>query len=239
MSESVVELDAVGKRFGQRAALQQISLTLRAGERLLLLGPNGAGKSTLLLLIGGLLRADGGRCRILGESGTRRSLAGRARLGFLGHSGCLDDALTARENLMFYARLYGLQGGAARSAELLAKVGLTDRADEKLRSFSRGMRQRVALARAMLHRPRLLLLDEPTNGLDGASQSVLVELILREFGAPGCLVAATHDLAFARRLATRVVVLRAGRQVLEAGAGDLAAPRDAWDRIEAALEERA
>jgi heme ABC exporter ATP-binding subunit CcmA len=232
--EPTVQLERLSKFYGARAALREVSLELGAGERLVLVGPNGAGKSTLLLILAGLLRPTAGEARVFGHALRRTSSSVRSRLGFLGHRGCLDDALSARENLLFYARLYGLEQGAARADELLGKLGLQERADEKLRGYSRGMRQRVALARALLHRPQLLLLDEPTSGLDEASAAALVELVRDQCAAPASLVIATHDLELGAQLASRVLVLRAGQVVMLATRDQIESSGAGWQGVRAA-----
>jgi heme exporter protein A len=189
-----------------------VDLTVEAGETVVLLGPNGAGKSTLLRILALLLRAREGDIHIGGhDAGSARTEAARA-LGYLGHeSGCYPD-LTARENLEFQAELFGVADGA-RVDELLAWTGLADAVRRPLRDCSRGMVQRVALARALLHRPSLVLLDEPFTGLDPAAADALDARLraLRDEGAAALIT--VHDVAHAAALATRVLILHAGRLV--------------------------
>jgi heme exporter protein A len=204
-------VDDVSRSFGRRRALSRVSLTCRAGTILGLLGPNGAGKSTLLAILSTLLAPTSGHVRY-GELEARA--AGprlRARLGLLGHDLYLYPELTARENLQFFARLYGLPGPGDLVARALHHAGLSERADDVVSGFSRGMRQRLALERALLHGPRLLLLDEPFTGLDDASGQALVARLrgLRDDGA--MIIAATHDLDLADGLVDDVAVLRDGR----------------------------
>jgi ABC-type multidrug transport system ATPase subunit len=204
-------VDDVSRHFGRRRALNRVSLTCRAGTILGLLGPNGAGKSTLLAILSTLLAPTSGRVTY-GDADARS--AGpqlRGRLGLLGHDLYLYPELTARENLAFFARLYGLGDAPARVDRALAQAGLADRAGDAVSGFSRGMRQRLALERALLHGPRLLLLDEPFTGLDDASGHALVARLrgLRDEGA--MVVAATHDLDLAEGLLDEVAVLREGR----------------------------
>lgn len=206
-----VSVSDIGRHFGRRKALSQISFTCHAGEMLGLLGPNGAGKSTLLSILATLLAPSTGTVRYGAHSSREMGAELRARLGLLGHDLYLYPELTARENLLFFARLYGVLQPAARVAEGLDAADLADRADDQVLGFSRGMRQRLALERALLHRPRLLLLDEPFTGLDQASAAALVRR-LRELQAGGCLIiVATHDLDVAENLLTRVLFLRNGR----------------------------
>jgi heme exporter protein A len=204
-------VDDVSRHFGRRRALTRISLTCRAGTILGLLGPNGAGKSTLLAILSTLLAPTSGHVRY-GELEARSAGAVlRGRLGLLGHDLYLYPELTARENLEFFARLYGLPAARERVLAALRSAGLSERADDAVSGFSRGMRQRLALERALLHGPRLLLLDEPFTGLDDASGQALVRRLrgLRDHGA--MVIVATHDLDLAEGLLDEVAVLRDGR----------------------------
>ena len=201
----------VARHFGRRKALSQISFSCRAGEVVGLLGPNGAGKSTLLSILATLLVPSTGEVTYGGRSAKAAGAALRSRLGLLGHDLFLYPELTAFENLLFFARLYDVPHPAARVRECLAAAGLSDRTDDLVLGFSRGMRQRLALERALVHAPRLLLLDEPFTGLDQASAASLVQR-LRGLQAQGALViVATHDLDIAEGLLTRALFLRNGR----------------------------
>ena len=208
-----VTVDDVTRTFGRRRALNRVSLTCSAGEIVGLLGPNGAGKSTLLAIVSTLLVPTSGRVRY-GEwtvAGAGPEL--RGRIGVLGHDLYLYPELTARENLRFFARLYGLDATDARVERALDHARLRDRGDDLVSGFSRGMRQRLALERAILHDPRLLLLDEPFTGLDDASGHALIAR-LKALRADGRIVlVATHDLDLAEGLLDRAAVLRDGRLV--------------------------
>lgn len=211
----------LGRHFGRRRALADVSFECRAGEIVGLLGPNGAGKSTLLAILATLLSPSTGEVTYGGHAARTAGAALRRRLGMLGHDLFLYPELTARENLLFFARLYGVSDPAGRAAESLAQARLSDRADDQVLGFSRGMRQRLALERALVHEPRLLLLDEPFTGLDQASAGDLVKR-LTGLQASGCLIIlATHDLEVAEGLLTRALLLRNGRLVRneEGGSG--------------------
>lgn len=213
MSVDFTNLTAInlGRHFGRRKALSAISFECQAGEILGLLGPNGSGKSTLLAILATLLAPSTGHVEYGGNSARIAGASLRARLGLLGHDLYLYPELTARENLLFFARLYGLRDADARVSESLARANLTDRADDQVANFSRGMRQRLALERALVHGPRLLLLDEPFTGLDQASATALVAR-LKGLQVEGCLtILATHDLDVAEGLLSRVLYLRNGR----------------------------
>ena len=204
-------VDDVSRNFGRRRALTRVSLTCLGGEIVGLLGPNGAGKSTLLAILSTLLAPSSGVVRYGTTDARAAGPALRSRLGLLGHDLYLYPELTARENLEFFARLYGLEGPRDRVSQALASAGLAERADDMVSGFSRGMRQRLALERALLHAPRLLLLDEPFTGLDDASGQALLKRLrgLRREGA--IVVVATHDLDLAEGLLDKVAVLRDGR----------------------------
>ena len=203
----------VGRHFGRRKALSQVSFQGQSGEIVGLLGPNGAGKSTLISILATLMTPSTGEVNYGGHTADRAGAALRARLGLLGHDLYLYPELTARENLQFFARLYGLADAVSRVETALATAGLSERGDDHVAGFSRGMRQRLALERALLHRPRLLLLDEPFTGLDQGSAASLVAR-LEGLRAEGCLVlVATHDLDVVDGLLNRVLFLRNGRLV--------------------------
>jgi heme ABC exporter ATP-binding subunit CcmA len=208
----------LSRHFGRRKALSQFSFDCHAGEILGLLGPNGAGKSTLLAILATLLAPSSGDVTYGGHRARDAGAMLRSRLGMLGHDLFLYPELTARENLAFFARLYGLDDVSSRVAESLEHAKLTDRADDPVTGFSRGMRQRLALERALVHQPRLLLLDEPFTGLDQASTAALVGR-LQQLQTQGCLVVlATHDLEVAEHILSRSLFLRGGRLVSDGGA---------------------
>ena len=202
----------VARHYGRRKALSQISFSCEAGEIVGLLGPNGAGKSTLLNILATLLTASKGRVDY-GEGAPTTGAEVRGRIGMLGHDLFLYPELTARENLTFFAQLYGVADVPGVVSRALERAGLTDRANDLVSGFSRGMRQRVALERALLHEPQLILLDEPFTGLDQASTAALVGR-LRDRQRAGCLIVlATHDLDVADGLLSRAIYLKDGRMV--------------------------
>jgi heme exporter protein A len=205
-----VDLVDVSRHFGRRRALANVSLTLRAGDIVGLLGPNGAGKSTLISLLATLAAPTSGEVRYGGRLAHDAGPALRQRIGLLAHELYLYPELSARQNLDFFARLYGLDSAALVSAAL-DRANLADRADDDVHGFSRGMRQRLALERALLHQPRLVLFDEPFTGLDDSAVSV-VSRRLQTLAADGAIVVvATHDLDIADGLVTRVALVRGGR----------------------------
>jgi heme exporter protein A len=212
---SAVELRGVGRAYGERVVLRDVSVELEAGRTLVVFGPNGAGKSTLLRILATLLRPHAGTARVLGCELPGEGWSARGRLGFLGHDPLLYADLTARENLRYFARLYGVD--EARVDEALERVDLAPRADEPVRTLSRGMVQRIAVCRAVLHEPELLLLDEPRANLDPAAAG-LVEPLL----AGRTRVVTSHDPERGLEEADVVLGLRGGRAEIAAPASQVA-----------------
>jgi heme exporter protein A len=207
---TTLTLTDVTRNFGRRRALNRVSLQARAGETIALLGPNGAGKSTLLSIVATLLAPTSGDVRYGDHDGRQGGAALRARLGLLGHDLYLYPELSPAENLRFFANVYGLDEVERRVANALEHAGLTQRRDDAVSGFSRGMRQRLALERALLHRPRLVLLDEPFTGLDDAATDALRQR-LATLRASGCLVLiTTHDLETIEGIIDRAIVLHNG-----------------------------
>jgi heme exporter protein A len=221
-ADPVIALRDLSKHYGPIAAVDRIDLDIRRGESVLLLGPNGAGKSTLLRLLAGLARPSSGTLRVFGASpGGAAGAPVRRRLGLLSHQTFLYDHLTALENLVFAARLYGLDDPERAAREALAGIDLSARGGDLVLGFSRGMQQRLAIARALLHRPELLLLDEPFTGLDRDAARGLAGT-LRALGREGrTCVMTTHDFPSGLAVADRLVILAAGRRVLDRPAAGL------------------
>jgi heme exporter protein A len=207
MAPAAIELNGLIRRFGERTALRGVSVIVPAGATLAVLGRNGAGKSTLLRVLATLLRPHGGQAEVLGESLPDRGFAVRGRIGYLGHEPLLYRDLSGRENLRYHARLHGL--AASRVEEVLEAVGMRDRAEDPVRSLSRGMVQRLAVCRSVLHEPALLLLDEPRANLDPAAGQLVDPLI--GCPAPATRIITSHDPRAALAEADLVLALRDGR----------------------------
>jgi heme exporter protein A len=203
----VIELDGLTRHFGERTVLRGITLSVGAGQTLAVLGRNGAGKSTLLRILATLLRPHEGEARLFGESLPRQGWKVRGRLGLLGHEPLLYRDLTGRENLTYHARLH--QVTPERVEQVLAAVGMRERAEDPVRSLSRGMVQRLTVARAVLHSPQLLLLDEPRSNLDPAATELVEPLIGRSAGVTRVLT--SHDPQAALAEADIVLALAGGR----------------------------
>jgi heme exporter protein A len=214
---AAIELRGVGRRYGERWALDEVSASVPAGATLVVFGPNGAGKSTLLRVLATLLRPHGGEARVLGEPLPEREWAVRGKVGLLAHEALLYRDLSARENLRFHARLHRIS--EVRVEELLERMRLVGRADDPVRTLSRGLLQRVAVCRAVLHDPPLLLLDEPRANLDPAAAELIEPLIGRASGRTR--VVTSHDPAGGLAEADLALGLRDGRVALSAPARDV------------------
>jgi heme exporter protein A len=211
-----VKAVGLGLAIDNRPILADVDLQVSAGEFVAVLGANGAGKSTLLKVLATLVRPSSGELHLFGRAVGGDSRALRGRIGLIGHQSMLYRDLTARENLEFFAKLYGVERPAERAARLLAVIGLTNRADDAVKSFSRGMVQRVAIARAIVHDPQLILADEPFDGLDAPSVVATEQLLARLHGAGKTLVLVNHDIGQSLAIAPRAVVIRGGRIVVDA-----------------------
>lgn len=211
----------VGKEIDGRAIVSGLDFTVNQGEFIALLGANGAGKSTLLKMLAMLLAPSTGELRILGERCTPEAVHLRSRIGLIGHGAMLYRDLSPMENLVFFGRLYRVNEPARRARELLDWLGLSQRRDDPVKTFSRGMMQRAAIARALMHEPEVLLADEPFAGLDAPSASSLQQM-LRDLHEQGrTIILANHDIHQSLELARRVLVLRGGRLVIDRRAADM------------------
>jgi heme exporter protein A len=210
-----LRLEQVGKTYGRHRALINVSATFLAGRVAAILGPNGAGKSTLLGILSTLVPPTTGAV-LWGAQRLGRASPARSRIGYVGHEPGLYGDLTARENLLLFAALYGLPEAERPVEEMLRRVGLEDvRQTATARTFSRGMQQRLSLARALLPQPELLLFDEPGSALDPAGAAWLTTEIARERAAGRMVILVTHDLDAAAAVAEQVLILRRGRVVFD------------------------
>jgi heme exporter protein A len=217
-----VETTDLGRRFGRRWALAQLTLAVPAGARVMVTGRNGSGKSTLLRVLATASRVDHGSARVAGHDVRRERAQVRRRVALLGHHSYLYEAFSARDNLTAVARFLG--SPAERVEALLERVGLASRAEDPVSVFSAGMRKRLSLARALLQEANVLLLDEPYGELDPAGFALL-DRVLDEQRARGTTVLlATHLLEHGRELCDRAIALEEGRLVWSGPAADLPAP---------------
>jgi heme exporter protein A len=222
--------------FGAIKVLRGLSLAAERGSILTIIGPNGAGKTTLLKVLAGLLRPQAGHIRMEGVEPGQDPAAFRRLLGVISHQPYVYPQLTGRENLEFYARLYGLNDPRAAARRTLEEMGLAPVMDRQVSGYSRGMLQRLAVGRALLHRPRILLLDEPFTGLDHGARAHLSTLLGALRDGDRTILMTTHDLQGMLEGADRVAVLVGGRVVLDLPASGLE-PNSLLARYEALAEE--
>jgi heme exporter protein A len=207
----------IEKRYGMRMALRGVSLEIGAGECVALVGHNGSGKTTLLKITALLARPSKGQLTFSSGDSTLSAADVKHRIGMVAHSTLVYDELTAEENLAFFARLFDLPDPVARARQSLVPVGLSRRAGDLVRTFSRGMRQRLAIARALLASPQLLLFDEPAAGLDPEGQQWL-GATLASLHAEGCtIVMSTHGRNETQGSVTRAIRLEGGEITHDSG----------------------
>jgi ABC-2 type transport system ATP-binding protein len=214
-SPTLIELRNLVKKFGEKAAVDDVTLDIYGGEIFGFLGPNGAGKTTTIKAIVGLLRPTSGTVRVGGYDVQREPIPAKAASGYVPDEPHLYPKLTARELLRFVGDLYGVEAGQVdrRSDELLRLFDLTDAGNDTIDSYSHGMRQKASLAAALVHDPKVLVLDEPTVGLDPKSAR-LIKDILRQLANRGAAVfLSTHILEIAERMCDRIGIINQGRLI--------------------------
>jgi heme ABC exporter ATP-binding subunit CcmA len=214
-AEIVIEARGLTRKFGHLTALEAVDLDLRQGEALTLFGPNGAGKTTLLRILTSTLKPTSGTVRIAGRDPRVYERETRRLLGLISHQTFLYEELTARENLLFFGRLYGAADPAAAATALLDSMGLTLRQDDAVATYSRGMQQRLALARCLIHDPEVVVLDEPFTGLDPHSATMLRRTLEALRTAGRTLLMVTHNLSRGLELSDRFMILAQGRVAAE------------------------
>jgi heme exporter protein A len=212
----MIDVKGLSKSFGRNRVLRSIDLMVKTGECVAIFGPNGAGKSTLLQILAGAMKPTAGKVRIGGIDTAEDPISTRRSIGFVSHLPLLYSELSALENLTFYGHMYDVPDLSDRIKEILSQVGLSFRAHDSVRIFSRGMIQRLALARALLHSPQVLLLDEPFTGLDHKAGQVLREILQHVINTEGTVLMATHDFERGLELCHRACILTSGRIVYEA-----------------------
>lgn len=213
MTAPILEVVGVHKTFGRFAALQGVSFGVQPGELFGLLGPNGAGKTTLMGILAGLNDTTAGEVRLNGKPFDRANRDARRHIGLATQDLAIYPDLTARENLVFFGKLYGLRGAdlSTRVMEMLAAVELTDRANQLVKTYSGGMKRRLNLAVALVHRPKLLLLDEPTTGVDPQSRNHIFEQVRAHNAAGLTVIYTSHYMEEVQALCPRVAIQDHGR----------------------------
>ena len=211
----ILAATSVEKHYRGRPALRGVTLEVAPGELFGLLGPNGAGKTTFLSILAGLLDADAGTVTLFGRPFTSRDAEARRGVGLATQDLAVYPELTARENLLFFGRLYGLSGTALkqRTDEMLALAALTDRANHRVGTFSGGMKRRLNLAVALVHGPRLLILDEPTTGVDPQSRNHIFDQVRRLNAAGLTVIYTSHSMEEVQALCPRLAILDHGRVI--------------------------
>lgn len=209
----MIKIQGLSKSFGSLYALRDLSLEINPGDYWMIVGPNGAGKTTLLKIIATLSQPTTGAIQINGIKSDQNRIHIRRQIGFIGHQSFLYENLTAEENLKFYARMYRLDKIENRIASTLARVGLTERKNDLLRTFSRGMQQRLSIGRALLTDPTIILLDEPFSGLDQSAIENFIDLFTSLISPDRIIIMTTHDLHLGLQLATHFAMIVRGKLV--------------------------
>jgi len=208
-SERVITTHGLGRRFGGRRAVSDVTLSLGAGDCLALFGPNGAGKTTLLRMLAGLLRPTEGSGEVAGVVLPGGATL-RGAIGYISHASMLYGALSARENVELTAKLFGMRNAREAAKHALERMELPDRSDTPVRLLSRGMQQRVTIARATVHSPRVVLLDEPFTGLDDSGSAALGAHLATLRASGTTMVLVTHQIPEGLALATHAAIMRDG-----------------------------
>ncbi len=221
------------KRFGERLAVDGVGFEIQPGETYGLLGPNGAGKTTTISMVCGILSADDGDVQVDGQRVDPGTVAAKGAIGYVPQDLAIYPDLSARENLTFFGRLYGLRGSRlnGRVAEVLAVIDLADRADERTERFSGGMKRRLNIGIGLLHEPRLLVLDEPTVGVDPQSRNAILTSVEALSAAGMAILYTTHYMEEAERLCDRVGIIDGGRIIAEGTRRQLVALVGGLDRV--------
>jgi ABC-2 type transport system ATP-binding protein len=229
----MIEVEGLRKLYGEHVAVEELGLVAGAGEVFGLLGPNGAGKSTTIGCISGLLKPTSGHVRVSGHDVVRDGVAARRSLGVVPQELALYEELSATENLSFWGAAYGLGGGdlQERVADVLEAIGLVDRASERVKQFSGGMKRRLNFGCAVVHRPEVLLLDEPTVGVDPQSRVRLLDLVRAEAARGTCVLYTTHYMEEAQALCDRLAIMDHGRMLASGTLDELRTMTDERDLL--------
>jgi ABC-2 type transport system ATP-binding protein len=229
----VLKCHGLRRRFGDLVAVDGVGFEIAAGETYGLLGPNGAGKTTTISMIAGLLEKEAGEVLIDGQPMTTRTVQAKNALGYVPQDLAIYPDLSARENLVFFARLYGMSGAQAKSRadEVLEVIGLTDRAHDQTKTYSGGMKRRLNVGLGLLNHPKLLILDEPTVGVDPQSRNAILESVAGLSGAGLAVLYTTHYMEEAERLCDRVGIIDHGNLIAEGTRRHLVAMVGEFDRV--------
>ncbi len=239
-AQVVISTEGLTRRFGENIAVDRLTVSIRAGEVFGFLGHNGAGKTTTVRMLNGVIAPTGGSARIFGLDPQTDGARIRARTGVLTETPALDNRLTARATLEYFSDVYGVPRALRRQrvAELLERFELDKRANDRVGSYSKGMRQRLAIARTLVNDPDIVFLDEPTSGLDPVAIRDVHRLIERLSHRGRTVFLCTHNLAEAERLCDRVAVLARGQVLATGTTRELAAELNRGHRISVEIDTR-
>jgi ABC-2 type transport system ATP-binding protein len=229
----VLECRGLRRNFGKLVAVDGVGFHIDHSETYGLLGPNGAGKTTSISMIAGLLERDAGEVMVAGEPMTTHSVRAKGALGYVPQDLAIYPDLSGRENLMFFARLYGMSTAEARrrSDEVLDLTGLADRVGDQTKQYSGGMKRRLNIGIGLLHRPRLLVLDEPTVGVDPQSRNAILESVEGLSGAGMAVLYTTHYMEEAERLCDRIGIIDHGKLIAEGTRAELVSMVGEGDQV--------
>lgn len=229
----VLECSGLRRRYGEIQAVDGVSFHIEPGETYGLLGPNGAGKTTTISIVAGLLGRDEGDVIVSGQPMTTRSIRLKATIGYVPQDLAIYPDLSGRENLVFFARLYGMSNSEAknRAKEVLETIGLSDRAGDQTKKYSGGMKRRLNIGIGLLHRPKLLILDEPTVGVDPQSRNAILESVEQLSTAGMAVLYTTHYMEEAERLCDRVGIIDHGKLIAEGTPRELVSLVGERDRV--------
>jgi ABC-2 type transport system ATP-binding protein len=229
----VLECSGLRRRYGEIQAVDGVSFRIATGETYGLLGPNGAGKTTTISIVAGLLGRDEGDVIVSGQPMTTRSIRLKGTIGYVPQDLAIYPDLSGRENLVFFARLYGMSNSDAknRAKEVLETIGLSDRAGDQTKKYSGGMKRRLNIGIGLLHRPKLLILDEPTVGVDPQSRNAILESVEQLSTAGMAVLYTTHYMEEAERLCDRVGIIDHGKLIAEGTPRELVSLVGELDRV--------
>lgn len=232
--EPAILLEGVSKRYGDKVALRDLSLSIPPGELFAFLGPNGAGKTTTIKLITGLLKPSAGRVRVCGNDMAGDRADARRPISLVPDQPYLYDKLTGRDFLRFLRDIHGLAGPevAEREADLIRRFEMTEFVDDLIETYSHGMRQRTAFAAALMHEPKVLVVDEPMVGLDPRSMRIVKDLLKEVTGRGTAVFMSTHTLPIAEEIADRIGIIHRGKLIHQGTIEELRAVRGGNSTLE-------
>ncbi|MGV3487722.1 MAG: ATP-binding cassette domain-containing protein [Tuberibacillus sp.] len=222
-AETLLKVNHLSKTFGKQQALKNVSFSVKTGSSFGLLGPNGAGKSTTMKILTGIIQADGGTAELLGKSVLSNKDLVAKNIGYVPQEITLYDEFTAIENLNFFGELYGVKGKVlkTRMDKILADTGLAERANDKVKTFSGGMKRRINIGCALLHEPKLLILDEPTVGIDPQSRNRIFEMIRALNNQGVTIIYSTHYMEEVEQLCDEAAIIDHGEVMAHGPLGEL------------------